>query len=106
MIKTRIPPLTKTLVLISDRLDSLIVLRILANCTHMMSHNPLYTEKKSMNQVTKNILEEKVGVMAIGGVKSKETRSYQKRNVIVLYLAHFKGMCCFCAKYRTITFRF
>ena len=45
MIQTRIPPLTKTLVLISDRLASFIVLHVLANGTHMMSHNPLYIEK-------------------------------------------------------------
>ena len=39
-------------------------------------------EQKSRKQVTKNILYEKVGGMqdlkAIGGVISKETRSYQK----------------------------
>ena len=45
MIQTRIPPLTKTLVLISDRLALFIVLHVLANGTHMMSHNPLYIEK-------------------------------------------------------------
>ena len=45
MIQTRIPPLTKTLVLISDRLASFIVLHVLANGTHMTSHNPLYIEK-------------------------------------------------------------
>ena len=50
------PPLTKTLVLISDRLASFIVLHVLANGTHMTSHNPLYIEKKSMKQVNKNIL--------------------------------------------------
>ena len=49
----------------------------------MMSHNSLYMyiQKKSMKQVNKNILYEKVGVLdlqAIGGVKSKKTRSYQK----------------------------
>ena len=58
MVKTRILPLTKTLVLISDRLASFVVLHVLANCTHMTSHNPLYIEKK---QVNKNILYEKVG---------------------------------------------
>ena len=41
MIQTRIPPLTKTLVLISDRLASFIVLHVLANGTQMTSHNPL-----------------------------------------------------------------
>ena len=30
--------------------------------------------------------------MAIGGVKSRETRSYQKENVIVLYLAQKQHM--------------
>ena len=61
MVKTRILPLTKTLVLISDRLASFVVLHVLANCTHMTSHNPLYIEKKLMKQVNKNILYEKVG---------------------------------------------
>ena len=41
MIQTRIPPLTKTLVLILVRLASFIVLHVLANGTHMTSHNPL-----------------------------------------------------------------
>ena len=47
-----------------------------------------------IQQVTKNILYEKVGgiydLKAVGGVKSMETRSYQ---VIVLYLAHFIVVC-------------
>ena len=51
MIQTLIPPLTKTLVLISDRLASFIVLHVLANGTHMTSHNPLYIEK--INETSK-----------------------------------------------------
>ena len=50
-----------------------------------------------MKQVTKNIVTEKVGgiqdLKAIGGVKCKETRSYQKGNVLSTQTT-----------YRTITF--
>ena len=58
-------------------------------------------EKKLRKQVNKNILYEKVGgisdLKAIGGVKSKETRSYQKGKcnspIFSTFLGHMLFVC-------------
>ena len=59
-------------------------------------------EHKSMN---KNIVYEKVGgIHSIGfegnsGVKSIETRSYQKEKCNSPIFSTFEGICCLCANY-------
>ena len=45
-----------------------------------------------------------IGFQGNSSVKSKETRSYQRENVIVLYLAHKQHMPYKCAKYRHFPF--
>ena len=46
----------------------------------------------------------RVGFDGDSGVKSKETRSYQKGKCNSPICSTFEAICCLCAKYRTITF--